>query len=69
MRLMLLRPNGTVSTYTCIIDTDWMEIYTTRICDTGNWTGTEPACMHTFYAMYTCMIVYVYMYMYSYYLA
>ncbi len=29
----------------------------TRICDTGNWTGTVPVCIESKSCMYVCMYV------------
>ncbi len=40
------RPNGTIATYTC---DDGFRLHgnATRICDTGNWTGTVPVCIES----------------------
>ena len=42
------RPNGTVATYTCD-DGFRLDGNATsyRICDTGNWTATEPVCIES----------------------
>ncbi len=62
------RPNGTVATYTC--DGGFrLDGNATRICDTGNWTGTVPVCIESKSCMSKCMYTYVYvlyvrMYMY-----
>ncbi len=37
--------NGTVATYTCNDGFSLDGNTTTRICDTRNWTGTEPMCI------------------------
>ncbi|XP_064386944.1 uncharacterized protein LOC135335380 isoform X3 [Halichondria panicea] len=41
------RPNGTVATYTCI-NGFRLDGNATRICDTGNWTGTVPVYIEIF---------------------
>ncbi len=50
------RPNGTVATYTC--DGGFMlDGNATRICNTGNWTGTVPVCIESKSCMSKCMYV------------
>ncbi len=53
--LSATRPNGTVATYTCISGFR-LDGNATRICDTGNWTGTEPVCIES-KCMSMCMCV------------
>ena len=50
------RPNGTVATYTCD-DGFRLDGNATsyRICDTGNWTATEPACIESKPWVYVCV--------------
>ncbi len=50
------RSNGTVATYTCISGFR-LDGNATRICDTGNWTGTVPVCIESKSCMSKCMYI------------
>ena len=57
------RPNGTVASYSCNSGFRLNALDSTRICETGIWTGFDLMCLAGKSCMGTCMILTVCIYL------